>query len=257
MFFSKRRFKLFHYFLIIVILSGCSAVQPQEEVNVESPMHPIDSIVKNTVKYEVDVSDPWENINRNTYIFNTHLDRYVMLPAVNIYRDYVPFFLRQGVGNFFDNIASFNHTVNSVLQLNSEETINNGLRFISNSTMGVAGIFDIATDMGLPEIKEDFGQTLGYWGVGNGPYIVLPFFGPSNLRDTSGLVVDSVVTSWLTDDVMGLNGSDEGLALYYMTAGISKRADISFEYYQSGSPFEYETIRWLYTKGRQAAIGHK
>jgi len=120
--------------------------------------------------------------------------------------------------------------------------------------MGIGGIFDIATGMGYPEIKEDFGQTLGYWGGNDGPYIVLPFFGPSNLRDTSGLVVDTAINSWFTDDVLGLNGDDGWMYFYYVMNGINTRARTPFQYYQTGSPFEYETIRWLYTSGRQAMI---
>ncbi|MCP3850660.1 MAG: VacJ family lipoprotein [Gammaproteobacteria bacterium] len=252
------RFKLLRHLLILfiaaIVLPACSTIQPQEPVDAEAPMHPVDSIVKEEVEYPIDVYDPWEGMNRSTYIFNANLDRYVMLPVVNVYRDYVPLFLRQGVDNFFNNIGSFNHTVNSALQLNGETTVNNSLRFISNTTIGLVGIFDVATGMGFPEIKEDFGQTLGYWGVGDGPYIILPLFGPSNLRDTSGLLVDYSVTTWLTDDVFGMNGDGGWLVFYYIMTGVNTRAQTEFEYYQSGSPFEYETIRWLYTSGRQAMI---
>lgn len=241
-------------FIAVILLPACSAIQPQEPVDAELPMHSTDSIVKEDVEYAVDVYDPWEGMNRNLYIFNAELDRYVMLPVVNFYRDYIPHFLRQGVNNFFSNIASFNHTLNSALQLNGEATVNNGLRLISNSTMGIGGIFDIATGMGFPEMKEDFGQTLGYWGVGDGPYIVLPFFGPSNLRDTTGLGLDFAAVTWFTDDLLGMNGDGGWLAFYYIMTGVNTRAQIPFHYYQSGSPFEYETIRWLYTNGRHAMI---
>ncbi|NOQ78797.1 MAG: VacJ family lipoprotein [Gammaproteobacteria bacterium] len=254
----KSSFKSLRHLLIlsiaVIVLPACSAIQPQESVDAETPVHPVDSIVKDDVEYAVDVYDPWEGMNRGTYIFNAKLDRYVMVPVTNVYRDYVPFFLRQGINNFFSNIASFNHTVNSAFQLNGETTVNNGLRFISNTTMGIGGMFDIATGMGFPEIKEDFGQTLGYWGVGDGPYVVLPLFGPSNLRDTGGLLVDYSVTSWFTDDVLGMSGDGGWLAFYYIMTGVNTRAQTSFNYYQSGSPFEYETIRWLYTSGRQAMI---
>ena len=254
----KSRFKSLRHLLIlsiaVIVLPACSAIQPLEDVNAEAPTHSVDSIVTDDGEYAIDIYDPWEGMNRNIYIFNAQLDRYVMVPVVNVYRDYVPFFLRQGVNNFFSNIASFNHTFNSALQLNGETTVNNGLRFISNTTIGIAGIFDVATGMGFPEIKEDFGQTLGYWGVGDGPYLVLPLFGPSNLRDTTGLAVDFTVTTWLTDDVFGMNGDGAWLAFYYIMTGVNARAQTSFYYYQSGSPFEYETIRWLYTSGRQAMI---
>lgn len=239
--------------IVMSLLSGCSAILPQEAGD-EPAIHSVDSIVKEDVEYPIDVYDPWEGMNRNTYIFNAKLDEYVMLPVVNVYREYTPYFLRQGINNFFSNITSFNHTLNSALQLNGEATVNNGLRLISNSTLGIAGIFDIATSMGFPEIKEDFGQTLGYWGVGEGPYIVLPFFGPSNIRDTTGLAADFAAITWFTDDLLGMNGDGGWLAFYYIMTGVNARDQNQFQYYQSGSPFEYETIRWLYTSGRQAMI---
>ena len=254
----KTGFKSYSYvFLLlsaVLLLPACSAIQPQEDVNAEPATHPVDSIVKDDVEYAVDVYDPWEGMNRNIYIFNAELDRYVLMPVVNAYDDYIPFFVRQGVDNFFNNLASINHTINSALQLNGEETVNNGLRFISNTTMGIAGIFDIATGMGFPEIKEDFGQTLGYWGVGDGPYIVLPLFGPSNLRDTAGLGVDWAVSTWIIEDVLGMNGNDGWKAFFILMQVVDTRAQTPFQYYQTGSPFEYETIRWLYTSGRQAMI---
>lgn len=247
---------VFMLLIIVLLLPACSAVPPQEAVDAEPPMHPVDSIVKEDVEYAVDIYDPWEGMNRNIYIFNAELDRYVLLPVVNVYKGYVPFFVRQGVHNFFSNLTSINHTINSALQLNGEQTVNNGLRFISNTTIGIGGIFDIATQMGFPEIKEDFGQTLGYWGVGDGPYIVLPLFGPSNLRDTTGLVGDTAIISWYLDE-LGMNGNEGWLYFYYIMNAVDTRAHTPFNYYQSGSPFEYETIRWLYTSSRNAMIGSK
>ncbi len=240
--------------LIVLVLPACSAIQPQEDANVEAPQHSTDSIVKEDVEYAVDVYDPWEGMNRSTYVFNAKLDYYVMDPVVGVYKEYVPFFLQQGVDNFFNNIASFSHTINSALQLNGEATVNNSLRLISNSTLGIAGIFDIATGMGFPEMKEDFGQTLGYWGVGDGPYVVLPLLGPSNLRDTTGLVTDAAMTTWFTDELLGMNGDDGWKFFYYVMTGVNGKAQSSFAYYESGSPFEYETVRWLYTSGRQVMI---
>ncbi|MDX2504092.1 MAG: VacJ family lipoprotein [Gammaproteobacteria bacterium] len=237
----------------VVLLPACSAIQPQEAVNDEPTVHKVDLIVKSDVEYTIDVYDPWEGMNRNLYIFNAELDRYVLMPVVNVYQEYIPIFLRQGVHNFFNNLSSITHTINSALQLNGHETVNNGMRFISNTTMGIAGIFDIATQMGFPEIKEDFGQTLGYWGVSDGPYIVLPFLGPSNLRDTTGIAVDIAIADWYLNE-LGMNGNEGWLYFYYIMNGVDTRANTPFQYYQTGSPFEYETIRWLYTSGRQAMI---
>lgn len=236
-----------------LLLPGCSAVPLVEPEDAEPTMHSVDSIVRDDVQYPIDVYDPWEGMNRNIYIFNAELDHYVMMPVVHGYRQFIPHFLRQGVYNFFRNLASINHTINSALQLNPDTTVNNGMRFISNTTIGLAGVFDIATQMGFPEIKEDLGQTLGYWGVGDGPYIVLPAIGPSNLRDTTGFVGDILVYSWFLKE-LGMNGNEGWLYFYYVMNAVNLRAHTPFEYYQTGSPFEYEMIRWLYTSGRKAMI---
>jgi phospholipid-binding lipoprotein MlaA len=240
--------------LALVILPGCSALQPQEPADAEPALHPVNSIVKDDVVYTVDIYDPWEGMNRNIYIFNTQLDRFVLNPVAQVYKEYVPFFLRDGIHNFYSNLTSINHTFNSALQLKGEATVNNGLRFISNTTIGVLGVFDVATQMGFPEMKEDFGQTLGYWGVGDGPYIVLPLFGPSNLRDTGGLVGDMALSSWYLDE-LGMNGNEGWLYFYYIMETIDTRAKVDFRYYENGSPFEYETVRMFYTHGRRAMIG--
>jgi len=239
--------------MVIILLQACSAVPPQEAANAEPAVHDVNDIVKKDKVYPIDVYDPWEDMNRHTYIFNAHMDNYVLLPILNVYQKYVPEFLRKGVHNFYNNLTSFNHTVNSGLQLNGEATANNGLRFISNTTIGILGIFDVATGMGFPEMKEDFGQTLGYWGVDEGPYIVLPLLGPSNLRDTTGIAIDIVINDIFMDEV-GMNGNEGWLYFYYMMYGIDARAKVPFRYYENGSPFEYETMRMLYTNGRRVLI---
>ncbi|MCU7938482.1 MAG: VacJ family lipoprotein [gamma proteobacterium symbiont of Bathyaustriella thionipta] len=242
-------------FVVLLLLSACSAVPPQEAAHEEPAMHPVSDIVKDDVIYPIDVYDPWEGMNRHIYIFNAHMDDYVLLPVLEAYQNYVPFFLRRGIHNFYSNLTSFEHTVNSGLQLNGEATANNGLRFLSNSTIGLFGVFDVATGMGFPEMKEDFGQTMGYWGVGEGPYIVLPLLGPSNLRDTTGLATDFFIISDFLLNETGMNGNEGWLYFYYMRYGVDARAKVPFRYYESGSPFEYETMRLLYTSGRKVMIG--
>ena len=238
--------------ILILTLTACGATQPKEPDNPEV-QRPVESLMKQDVNYAIPVDDPLEGMNRSIYVFNTKLDRNVLVPVIDVYRGYVPNFLRQGIHNFYSNLASINHTFNSALQLKGEKTVNNGLRFISNSTLGLLGILDVATGMGLPEQKEDLGQTLGYWGVGNGPYIVLPFFGPSNLRDTTGLVGDFALSDWYTDE-LGLNGNNGGLTAYYLFSTIDTRNNVNFRYLENGSPFEYELMRLFYTKGREVLI---
>jgi phospholipid-binding lipoprotein MlaA len=251
------------YFVLIVfiLLQGCgivSTVTQDDKVTQddEPAMNTLEKLgaAPDTV-YAVDVYDPWEGINRKIYNFNAQLDDYLLLPVIRSYQAYIPRFLRQGINNFYNNLTSINHTLNAALQLKGRTTFNNGLRFISNSTMGLAGVFDVATGMGFPEIQEDFGQVLGHWGVKNGPYLVLPFFGPSNLRDTTGLGVDFIVAG-VYQDALGINeGSEKWVYLYYGLLGVDTRANIDFQYYDSITPFEYEFIRMMYTTQRRILIG--
>jgi len=238
-----------------LILQGCSSVEIQQS-NDEPAMNTLESLgVKPDTTYAVDIYDPWEGMNRRIYNFNAELDDYILLPVIDGYRAYIPLFLRQGIHNIYSNLTTINHTVNAALQLKGKTTANNGLRFISNSTIGIFGIFDVATGMGFAKIQEDFGQVLGYWGAGEGPYLVLPFFGPSNLRDTAGLGADFLIADVYLDAFGMNNGSPTWLYLYYGLMGVDKRADVDFRYYDSLTPFEYDFIRMMYTAQRRILIG--
>jgi phospholipid-binding lipoprotein MlaA len=138
-------------------------------------------------------ADPLEPFNRTVYDFNDGLDRAIFKPVATAYKDVTPSPVRTGVNNFFNNIADVWSVVNNALQLKPKETLETGMRVVFNSIFGFAGVLDIGTEMRLPRNKQDFGQTLGYWGVESGAYVVLPFFGPSSVRDTVGTVVDSSV----------------------------------------------------------------
>jgi phospholipid-binding lipoprotein MlaA len=134
--------------------------------------------------------DPFESINRAVFTFNENADEYVIKPAAEAYQFVLPEFVRTGVTNFFSNIGDVFVAVNNLLQGKPGNAANDIGRFLVNSTIGILGLFDVATDAGLEKNKEDFGQTLGVWGVPSGPYVVLPLFGPSSVRDTAGLAVD-------------------------------------------------------------------
>jgi phospholipid-binding lipoprotein MlaA len=134
--------------------------------------------------------DPMEPLNRGVFTFNEALDRAVLKPVATVYKDITPRPVRTGVGNFFANLEDAWSAVNSVLQLKVRSAAENLLRFAVNSTFGLGGVIDIASDMQIERHPEDFGQTLGRWGVGAGPFVVLPLFGPSTLRDTVALSVD-------------------------------------------------------------------
>ena len=137
-----------------------------------------------------DPRDPWERFNRGVYTFNDTLDRAIIKPVATGYRAVTPEFAEEGVSNFFSNLDDFRVAFNNTLQFKFLDAVSDVGRIIVNSTIGLLGLIDVASDMGLEKHNEDFGQTLGAWGFGTGPYLVLPIFGPSNIRDTPGKVVD-------------------------------------------------------------------
>ncbi len=235
--------------LAVLFAAGCAN---QQNVNLEPPLHTPENTLKEGVEYAVDVYDPLEGMNRRLYTFNYYFDKFIFLPVVYTYEFITPDFLEEMVSNFVDNVFEFNNLTNNLLQGKVNETGITLARFLVNTTIGIGGIFDPATSSGLERQTEDFGQTLGYWGVGNGPYIVLPILGPSNLRDTTGIVTDAVAFSlagppaWVDDDDITL--------AFNITTAIDKRHRQSFRYYRTGSPFEYEMIRMLYTSKRKIEI---
>lgn len=138
-------------------------------------------------------TDPWEAWNRKVFAFNEVVDENVLVPVARAYRDVVPELVRKGVGNVLGNIYDIWSTANHLLQGKAQVGLEMGMRVLTNTFFGLGGLLDPASEMGLTRRSEDFGQTLGRWGVGNGPFIVLPLLGPSTLRDTTGLIVDRQV----------------------------------------------------------------
>jgi phospholipid-binding lipoprotein MlaA len=139
---------------------------------------------------DADPRDPWESFNRGVFSFNDAADKAIFKPAAIVYRDVTPSLVRAGVTNFFGNLEDAWSFVNSVLQLKLASAVDNFMRFNVNTVFGIGGIFDVASEMRIERHREDFGQTLGRWGVAAGPYLVLPLLGPSTLRDTVALPVD-------------------------------------------------------------------
>jgi phospholipid-binding lipoprotein MlaA len=137
-----------------------------------------------------DPRDPWESYNRGMTKFNDAVDGAIFKPAATVYKDAVPQPVRTGVGNFFGNLGDAWSFVNNVLQGKPEGALSSFWRVVINTTIGLGGILDPATEMRLQRHRQDFGQTLGYWGVPAGPYLVLPILGSSSLRDTVALPVD-------------------------------------------------------------------
>jgi phospholipid-binding lipoprotein MlaA len=134
--------------------------------------------------------DPWENWNRKVFAFNDSVDEAVLKPVAEGYRKVVPQLVRTGIGNVFGNIGDIWSAANHLLQGKLHSGLDMGMRVVTNTVFGLGGLLDPATEVGLTRRSEDFGQTLGVWGLKPGPYIVLPLLGPSNVRDTGGFIVD-------------------------------------------------------------------
>lgn len=140
--------------------------------------------------------DPWESFNRGVFEFNDAVDTAVMKPVARAYVDHVPRLVRTGISNFFANLGDLWSTVNLLLQAKPQEGLETWMRFVANTVFGLAGVLDPATEFGLERRPpKDLGQTLGWWGMGSGPYLVLPLLGPSDLRDALVLPADLVATS--------------------------------------------------------------
>ncbi|MBI1422717.1 MAG: VacJ family lipoprotein [Gammaproteobacteria bacterium] len=150
-----------------------------------------------------DKRDPWESMNRSIYAFNDGFDRAIARPVAQTYKDYTPNVVQTGVSNFFSNLDDILVTVNDLLQFKFKQAAQDLGRFAFNTTAGLFGLIDVASHMDFPKHNEDFGQTLATWGVGSGPYVMLPFLGPSTLRDTGGLAAD-----WQIDPVYAINDTE-------------------------------------------------
>lgn len=199
--------------------------------------------------YEVD--DPLEPMNRRIHGFNEAVDKAVVKPVAQGYDAVMPAPLKTGVRNFFSNLDDVTVLANDILQFKLEQGVSDFLRLAFNSTFGMFGLLDIASEMGLRKHDEDFGQTLGRWGVGPGPYLVLPFLGSSTFRDTVGYVVDTEYTDQvrLHDDVATRNPVP-ALRL------VSRRADLldAKEAVDTAALDGYEFMRDLYLARRKSLV---
>ena len=190
--------------------------------------------------------DPWERLNRFTYRFNARFDEAVFLPVANTYRR-VPTPIRYGVHNFFSKLSEVDSIINYTLQWRLKLGVRSLGRFVLNSTLGIGGLLDVAKKLNLPSAPTGLSTTLAKWGMHPGPYLVLPLLGPSTLRDGLGFFGDYATSYGV--DVARLYRGDASWALGTLNA-IDQRANIDFRYYATGSPFEYENIRFLYVRKR-------
>jgi len=188
--------------------------------------------------------DPWERFNRFNYRFNARFDEAVFLPVSNAYRR-LPSPIRSGVYNFFGNLSEINNLINYTLQGRLGRGVRSLGRFVINSTIGIGGLFDFAAKFHLAKAPTGFGTTLSKWGMHPGPYLVIPILGPSTLREGIGLLSDYGVPYGV--NIADLYRGDQSWGLGVADA-VDTRANIHFRYYSSGSPFEYDDIRFLYVR---------
>jgi len=165
--------------------------------------------------------DPLEPMNRGIYKFNDVADKALFKPVASGYKAITPTPIRAGINNFFNNLSNLVTIVNQLLQFKFNKAAETTGRFVVNTTVGILGFIDVASRTGFNTYREDFGQTLGYWGMGNGPYLMLPLLGPSNLRDTAGLITD-----WLFFEPLGYVEDPQTRNILLGVKFIDRRADL-------------------------------
>jgi phospholipid-binding lipoprotein MlaA len=202
-------------------------------------------------------TDPWVNTNKSIYVFNYNLDKYFLLPIVNGYEFIMPTFAQTGVTNFFNNIGEIRTLYNSLFQAKGGKALTTTGRFLTNSTIGIAGLFDPATGFGMKRQNEDFGQTLGVWGVGTGPYFVFPALGPGTVRSGTGFLVDVGIHSGIKTALGLPDNIDHGAEIQAGVTAlktIDNRHKEPFRYLDNGYPFEYELVRYFYRQSREMEV---
>ncbi len=200
----------------------------------------------------LDVYDPLESLNRYVFYFDRVMDKNLLKPAVNLYKTITPVFVRSRVSGFFQNLQEIPSGVNSLLQFKMKQTISAAFRLAINSTVGVFGLFDPASAIGLHHRHNSFANTLAFYGVGSGAYLMIPLIGPSSVRDLAGMVVDQQLESQINLGSIPevIFHQPEWLVLY----GINYRYTTSISYSDFSSPFLYDLIRFLYTRKRDLEI---
>jgi phospholipid-binding lipoprotein MlaA len=194
--------------------------------------------------------DPLEGFNRAMFTFNDKLDEAAVKPVATAYRAAVPSFLQTGIGNFFSNLHDPWTAVNNLLQGKPGDSLNDLMRFALNSTLGLVGVIDVARSAGLPKHNEDFGQTLGKWGVGAGPYLVLPVLGPTTLRDSAAMPVDYLADPWSYTQPANLRTAGS------LVHAIDRRAAAldSYSLLEDAALDRYEFVRDAFVQRRQSQV---
>lgn len=213
----------------LLLAGGCAATSPQPG--------PVSEV------------DPWEATNRRIDHFNTKVDNATLKPIAQGYNKVVPEFMRKGVTNFSNNLREPLHIINNFLQGAGGEGFSETGRFLVNSTLGVGGLFDVASRIGFDEYKEDFGQTLAVWGVPSGPYVIVPFFGPQTLRDALALPLD-----FLADPLLYYKHDRIRYSIFALRSIDLRARFLSVEKFVKDSYDPYIALRESYLQHRQFEI---
>ena len=217
---------------MVTILSGCATTSTTSTSGAQNPV------------------DPFEKFNRTMFTFNDRVDQYALKPVATVYKRAVPSFVQTGVYNFFGNLGDVWTAVNNLLQGRVADGVSDAMRFTINSTFGLAGLIDISSDAGLPKHNQDFGATLGVWGVQSGPYVVLPLLGPSTVRDSAALPADFAGNPWtyVTPDATRYFGA--ALRIVDLRAGLLDASNLI----EDAALDRYEFIRDAYLQRRAGKI---
>jgi len=246
-FLSARLMKILSVFAVLAILSGCASSSSNEPGG-----------------QVAEVNDPIEGVNRYFFEVNLGLDKLFFRPIAEIYREVIPDFVQDAVRSFLNNLRTPVIRANDLLQGEFDRAWDTVMRFGINSTAGGLGFYDLATDWGYPRHDEDFGQTLAVWGMGEGPYLMLPILGPSNPRDALGRAVDFFLDplNWYLPgrDWAGINGwgsagaaADGGRTIANAIDSRARNIDVLDDIERNSLDF-YATIRSLYRQRRNDEI---
>ena len=191
--------------------------------------------------------DPFEDINRVVFIISDSLDEAILRPTAEIYSEYTPLFVKDSVTNFFSNIAEIDTVINQLLQGKPKLAAQDSLRFLINTTIGVGGIFDVASRMGFERHDEDFGQTLGYWGIDSGPYVFIPFVGPSTVRDVFGIPL-----SWYVSGSFAIEDDKTKIVFSFLDVIETRERILAAENLIIGD--KYEFVKDVFLQSREHSV---
>jgi len=191
--------------------------------------------------------DPFEDINRVVFNISDSLDEAILRPTAEIYSEYTPLFVKDSVTNFFSNIAEIDTVINQLLQGKPKLAAQDSLRFLINTTIGVGGIFDVASRMGFERHDEDFGQTLGYWGIASGPYVFIPFVGPSTVRDVFGIPL-----SWYVSGSFAIEDDKTKIVFSFLDVIETRERILAAENLIIGD--KYEFVKDVFLQSREHSV---